>query len=275
MTTATEVHSGTGERPWQLRMFSVSIKKKQKLNSLVRHLAPPVAGDCLLVTCGDNNGALNHHLRATGGDWAFCELEPQNIPEMESFLGASVQLAEPGELPYADGSFDTIVTIDCHEHLDDPAVLNRELARVLRPGGRAIVTVPNGNGKKLVTRLKHLMGMDAKRYGHKVIGSDVPALETMAREVEMDPVASSSYSGFFTELLELMINFAYMRVLAGKSVRDGQIAPTTQDQLRKVEKTYRMYRFVYPFVWLFSKLDVLMPFGRGYAVVVESVRRPA
>ena len=30
--------------------------------------------------------------------------------------------------------------------------------------------------------------------------------------------------------------------------------------------------FVYPLTWLFSRLDFLVPFGRGYAVVVESVR---
>jgi len=257
-------------KPWQLRMFAVSLKKRQKLDCLKGLLRPPVEGDCLLVTCGDNNGALNYHLRDCGGRWTFVDLEPQNIAEMNQLLGQEVGFAEPGNLPYGDASFDTVVTIDCHEHLEDPAPLDREIARVLRPGGRAIVTVPNGNTRKLATRLKHVLGMDTKRYGHVVAGYDTPQLEEMARAAGLEPRARSSYSRLFTELVELGINFAYMRVLSGGGARDGQIAPTSRDHLAKVEKSYKVYRLAFPFFWLFSQLDKLVPFGRGYAVALES-----
>jgi len=45
-------------------------------------------------------------------------------------------------LPFADGSFDACVTFDVLEHVDDERLLLGELRRVLRPGGRAVISVP-------------------------------------------------------------------------------------------------------------------------------------
>ncbi|MHC4952283.1 MAG: class I SAM-dependent methyltransferase [Planctomycetota bacterium] len=271
--TGTGTGAQNGREPWQLRMFGVSLKKQQKLKCLLGLFPKNLTGDCLLVTCGDNNGATNYRMREVGGTWRFCDLEEDNVEAMSKLLGEHVPFAQPDALPYEDASFDLVVTIDCHEHLDEPIVLNRELARVVRPGGLVVVTVPNGDTKKLAVRLKHAIGMDKARYGHKVVGYDVPELEEMMQAVALEPVGESSYSRIFTESLELAINFAYMRVLARGKTRDGQIAPTSEDQLRKVEKSYRMYRVLYPFFWLWSQLDKLVFWGRGYAVAVAA-RRP-
>ncbi|HKX46530.1 MAG TPA: class I SAM-dependent methyltransferase [Planctomycetota bacterium] len=45
-------------------------------------------------------------------------------------------------LPYADASFDLVCLFDAIEHIEDDARAMREVARVLRPGGRVMVTVP-------------------------------------------------------------------------------------------------------------------------------------
>ena len=46
-------------------------------------------------------------------------------------------------MPFADGSFDRVIAAEVLEHiLDDQRAMN-ELARVLRPGGQAAVTVPS------------------------------------------------------------------------------------------------------------------------------------
>ena len=95
----------------------------------------------------------------------------------------------------------------------------------------------------------------------------------MLRAAGLIPVAHGSYSGFDTELIELGINFAYTTLLpkarTGRS--DGEIAPSTQEKLRVVEKQYRFFSAVYPLLLAVSKLDVLLPLGSGYAVSVVAL----
>ncbi|MDB5813107.1 MAG: Methyltransferase type 11 [Rhodocyclales bacterium] len=46
-------------------------------------------------------------------------------------------------LPFEDGSFDAMVTIEGIEHLENPSFFLRECARVVRPGGLIFLSTPN------------------------------------------------------------------------------------------------------------------------------------
>lgn len=48
-------------------------------------------------------------------------------------------------LPFPDATFDTLVCLDTLEHVDDDRLAMREMRRVLKPGGVAILSVPQGN----------------------------------------------------------------------------------------------------------------------------------
>lgn len=58
--------------------------------------------------------------------------------------GVGGLIAAIGErLPYADASFDVVFSNEVLEHVQDDREACREIARVLRPGGRAVIFVPN------------------------------------------------------------------------------------------------------------------------------------
>jgi SAM-dependent methyltransferase len=55
---------------------------------------------------------------------------------------AAVHLGSVTALPFADNSFDAIVSADVLYHVDDDGAALREFLRVLRPGGLAVLNVP-------------------------------------------------------------------------------------------------------------------------------------
>jgi SAM-dependent methyltransferase len=264
------------EKPWQLLMFDKTLKKRQRLAVLKRCLGN--IGDdeqCLLVTCGDNNGAINYHLAQLGGHWAFADLEETCRAEMSALLGVEVLPASSGSLRYGDGQFDTVIIIDVHEHLVDMLEFTNEVSRVTRKGGQVICTAPNGDESKLAVRLKHKLGMTPDQYGHVRVGLTIPQMTGLMEQSGIQVQQTSTFSRLFTELLELSINFAYVKIIAPRSkvqIDKGQIAPATDDQLRSMKKTYRLYSLIYPVYWLISRLDVLLARSEGYVVVVVGTR---
>lgn len=69
----------------------------------------------------------------------------KHLPEGLGTLPDNVELNEATvpPLPYEDASFDCVISFQVIEHIEDDVALVREMARVLRPGGRLILTTPN------------------------------------------------------------------------------------------------------------------------------------
>jgi SAM-dependent methyltransferase len=207
---ATDSH---GE-PWQLAMFRKGLKKRLRLQALKKLLLPLAPDErCLLLTCGDNNGAMNYFLRELGGRWSWADLEDTSIAEMSALLGDPVAHAAEDRLPFDDAYFDRIVVIDVHEHVEDPRIVTRELVRILKPGAQLIITTPNGDERKLAVRIKSMVGMSKEAYGHIRVGVTAPEIQQLMTGGGVRPVRTLWFSGFFTEMLELSINFLYVKVL--------------------------------------------------------------
>jgi SAM-dependent methyltransferase len=61
-------------------------------------------------------------------------------------------------MPFGDESFDAIVMLATLEHIQDKAPLGRESFRLLRPGGRLIITVPSPAVDRIVESM-HRLGL--------------------------------------------------------------------------------------------------------------------
>lgn len=62
------------------------------------------------------------------------------------YVHAARQIAPGDPLPYADASFDLIVSHSVFEHIEKPREVAAELGRVLKPGGVIAVMTPNAYG---------------------------------------------------------------------------------------------------------------------------------
>ena len=62
------------------------------------------------------------------------------------------QVCDIQKIPYEDASFDTVISCETIEHVPNPRLAIRELARVLKPEGRLLLTTPNYLGPMGVYR---------------------------------------------------------------------------------------------------------------------------
>ena len=79
----------------------------------------------------------------TGLGWSACALEHSRPGAVVAAgRGLPVVRADALHLPFADASLDLVTALDVLEHLQDDRAAAAEIRRVLRPGGRVVVTVP-------------------------------------------------------------------------------------------------------------------------------------
>jgi SAM-dependent methyltransferase len=95
-------------------------------------------GTVLDVPTGE--GALAARLIQAGFQVCCCDL----YPEIFRLDGVDVHQGDlDAELPFADHSFDYLTCLEGLEHIENPQQAMREFARLLKPGGHLIVSVPN------------------------------------------------------------------------------------------------------------------------------------
>ena len=155
------------------------------------------------------------------------------------------------ELPFRDGSFDAIYSMGTIEHFDETERAVREMARVLKPGGRAIVGVPNRYDpflRPLFVSVLHAAGL----YGYGFEKSySRSGLKRMLEKAGLDVVAETAilFIPGWLRMLDLACH-SWCRPLA---LISGAL--------------------VQPFVWLDRHVPALRRHGYLLATVVTKAER--
>jgi SAM-dependent methyltransferase len=121
--------------------------ERRWLRRAMEGLAQHAAGEMLDVGCGERPYAefFKPKIRRYWGleyPPVADNLNPDvwNRPEM---LRTVVDVwGDAQRLPFASARFDTVLAAEMLEHIPDPDSCVREIARVVRPGGRLLLTVP-------------------------------------------------------------------------------------------------------------------------------------
>jgi SAM-dependent methyltransferase len=114
--------------------------QERRLEMILVAAGKRCAGTVLENGCGV--GMYVEHLSKAGGRVFGLEFDFERACEAGARNSRIINAA--GEfLPYPAGAFDLILSHEVLEHVADDALAVREMARVLKPGGRAVIFVPN------------------------------------------------------------------------------------------------------------------------------------
>lgn len=104
-----------------------------------------------ILEVGTNNG---EHLRFVESGWKnlgsyiACDVREPDLGSLEYFESQGVKfvLASLEDLPFEDNSFDRIILTCVLHHVNNPERAILELRRVLKPGGKLSILLPNDPG---------------------------------------------------------------------------------------------------------------------------------
>ena len=74
----------------------------------------------------------------------FAQLDPSQL--LHGAYGDVDYVSDAASIPVDAGSFDAVICTEVLEHVGEPIKVVKEISRVLRPGGKLILTAPLGSG---------------------------------------------------------------------------------------------------------------------------------
>jgi len=112
-------------------------ERRALLGRELRRLGRPgVALDIGAAGGGNTRVMQAHGWRAVAADYSVPAVEVARSRGLSAFR------TDARELPLRSGSCDLVAAFDVLEHVDEDYLVSAEIARVLRPGGTALIAVP-------------------------------------------------------------------------------------------------------------------------------------
>jgi 2-polyprenyl-3-methyl-5-hydroxy-6-metoxy-1,4-benzoquinol methylase len=96
-----------------------------------------------VIDIGCGFGDLLIYLRSRGCETLGVDLDPRSAAQAAHY-GVDIRVGTVSDLALPAASFDVAVMCHSLEHVPDPSADLREVARILKPGGRLHIAVPNG-----------------------------------------------------------------------------------------------------------------------------------
>ena len=161
------------------------------MENLYEHLLPLLPSRGRLIDVGCGIGVLlrriqerHPKLKGFGVDFS-----PVAVERTRGY-GFEAELAVLPDVPYPNDYFDGLTCTEVLEHLDDPLTAVRTFHRLLKPGGRLVVSVPRGVGPNYCDQ--HVQDFTPETLAECLTrgGFHVESIEPIVREPERCDAAS-------------------------------------------------------------------------------------
>lgn len=250
---------------WHIKLFKKSVIKQVKFRYLKHFIGDYANKSCLDL--GSDNGVISYFLRQAGGDWSSADIEDRTVAMIRELVGEKVYKVTATSTPFNNDAFDVVVIVDLLEHIHTDAQFLKEVCRILRPAGSLIINVPYKARFSLIRAIRSMFGLTDEQHGHLREGYTYPELlDILPDGLVIEKKAT--YSKFFTELVDIAVSGA-IQMLGRKKMNSAKGTLVGKDDLAKYKKVFMFYSVIYPFMWIFSKLDILLFFLHGYRLIIR------
>ena len=96
-----------------------------------------------LLDAGCGTGWFSAEACKRGANVTALDIGPRLLEQVRRKCNAKTVVGDVLNLRFPDATFDVVVSSECIEHTTDPRGAVRELLRVCKPGGLAVITCPN------------------------------------------------------------------------------------------------------------------------------------
>lgn len=204
-----------------------------------------------------------------GGNWEFTETDHAAAEETRNIVKGPVYEVDIFSPRLKANSYQLITIFDVIEHVPDPQKFMNRLAELLAPGGTLILTTPaNGHGYYCWREFAKKLFIDKAAHGHIVEGFSRPQLEMLTAHAQLRLVQLAPFSFFFTEMVELAYNGAYIiKNRAKQGAMPGYnlaLSPASVSDVAAHAWQLRLLKIVYPLLRSLSLLDRIIPIPPGY-----------
>jgi len=218
-----------------------------------------VDGTTMLLNAGCGDGFYDCFLKAKAKRIVSLELNRGDVqiaalinPEdTVSYCAASID-----EIPCRSNTFDCVICIEVLEHLDEDERAIRELVRVLRKGGKLIVTAPSKDFPLVYDPVNYILNRFGKfmrigiwSWGHQRLYT----AETLQQKFGLTPIRTKLLSHTLVGLLEN----GYLNSFAQRFTKTD---PKNRDRVRSNLEAIKKSVYYKPPKWLTKIRDFIIRF---------------
>ncbi len=95
-----------------------------------------------VVDVGSGGGWFSRMMQSTGAMVTSVDLSMKNLQRVTGKFESNGLMASASNLPIADESVDAVIASEVIEHLNNPGEAIAEFIRIVKPGGRVVITTP-------------------------------------------------------------------------------------------------------------------------------------
>jgi len=229
------------------------IGKRNIMQAVLTLYNSEVINPCLILDCGCGRGAYAYKL--TDESYVGLDINPLLIRQAhELHSNSTFIVGDARKLPFRSKVFDCVICSEVLEHIQNDQDVLKELARVLKPFGKLILSVPNIECKNVFVNWQR--SLIDNSVGHLRGGYSFGEISNLIENFGFGMRRSRYNCGPITALIEYFL------------IKLGNVfgySPSNLNQLYEGEKlsvmkvVLRIYEMLFPFLFLITYLDRILP----------------